>query len=609
MEKTIPIELLAPARNAEFGIHAVNHGADAVYIGASNFGARVAASNPISDIERLVKHAHLYRAKVYATLNTILYDRELAEAEKLIHELYSMGIDGIIIQDMGILELNLPPIPLIASTQTNNTTTEKVLFLEKTGFKRVILARELSLEEIKKIRSSTNVELESFVHGALCVSYSGQCYMSQAICGRSGNRGVCAQPCRSAYDLTDKKGNILIKNKHLLSLKDLNLSEHIAELLEAGITSFKIEGRLKDISYVKNIVAFYRQEIDKILNHKQGFRKSSSGKTNFPFTPDPEKSFNRGFTQYYIYGRKEKNGSFLTQKSLGKRIGKITELSGNWFKADGEELYPQDGICFFDDNQQLSGTLINKAFDLKYYPKDMFGLKAGLEIFRNQDQRFEKLLEKSSNARKIEIKLCLKEWEHGILLEAEDEDLIHAKVEIKTVKAPAEKPEFVKGQMINQLKKLGNTPFTVSAIEIKTDSVYFISTSILNQLRRDLVDKLMLERIKTYRHEEHPFQPNNYPYPEKHLTYKGNVLNHLAQKFYERHGVERIEPAFETLKSFEDKIVMTSKHCIRFQLDACPIHQKSLVRFNEPLFLKDNTHTYKLEFDCNHCEMKVIYVA
>ena len=607
MKNLSSIELLAPAKNAEFGRQAINHGADALYIGAPNFGARASVSNSVSDIEQLTKYAHLYRAKVYVALNTILYDSELPEVKKLIQDLYHINIDGIIVQDMGILEMNLPPIPLIASTQTNNAEIGKVQFLEKVGFKRVILARELSLSEISEISANTSVELESFVHGALCVSYSGQCSMSQAICGRSGNRGVCAQPCRSAYDLVDKNGERIISGKHLLSLKDLNLTTYLENLMDAGITSFKIEGRLKDLAYVKNVVSHYRKEIDTILNKKEGFIKSSSGTTEFHFIPDTEKSFNCGFTNYFIEARKEKTGSFLTQKSLGKKIGTIASLGPNWFTLDGEELINGDGICYFDNNQILIGTAINNVFGRKYYPKNFEGLYVGMELFRNHDQQFEKLVEKEISQRKIEIKLKLKEWEGGLQLECTDEDHNAVDFKIEIEKTPANKPELVKEQIVNQLSKWGNTPFRPVQIDIETESIYFIPTGLLNQMRREIAVLLEYKRIEEYRVEPWHFNPNQEPYPIKHLTYRDNVLNSLAEKFYKRHGVASIEPAFEVTKDIENKTVMTTKHCIRYQLDACPIHQKSQKRFNEPIFLKDNNHTYRLEFDCKKCVMNVIF--
>lgn len=607
MENKQRIELLAPAKNVEFGIQAINQGADATYIGAPSFGARAAASNTISDIERLIRYAHLFRAKVYIALNTILFDNELGEVEKLIHSLYRAGADGLIIQDMGILELNLPPIPLIASTQTNNTTLAKVQFLENIGFKRVILARELSLDEIKEIHRTTTVELESFVHGALCVSYSGQCYMSQTVCGRSGNRGVCAQPCRSAYDLIDSNGEKLVQNKHLLSLKDLNLAENIEEMMDAGITSFKIEGRLKDLTYIKNVVSFYRQAIDRVLLQKKHYQKSSSGSITFHFKADPDKSFNRGFTNYYIHGRKEKTGSFLTPKSLGKRMGVIAETGPNWFSFNSEELSNGDGICFFGKGNSLLGTSVNKTLGTKVFPKDMDGLQVGIEVYRNHDQQFEKQLEKEVCERKIGIELWLNEWEHGFKLKGIDEDVTEAEVTIEAPKELAERIDLAREQTIKQLSKWGDTVFGASKVTIETQSVYFIPASVLNQMRRDLAHQIQEKRISKYQAEQREFRHTSTLYPLEHLTYKENVLNSLAEKFYQRHGVKSIEPAFEKLQSFENRTVMTTKHCIRYQLDACPVHQSSAKRFNEPLYLKDNNHTYRLQFDCKMCVMNVIF--
>lgn len=607
MKNKQSIELLAPAKNVDFGIQAINHGADATYIGAPSFGARAAASNTIADIEKLITHAHLYHARVYIALNTILCNSELTEAEKLIHTLYQAGVDGLIIQDMGILELNLPPIPLIASTQTHNTTVEKVQFLEKVGFKRVILARELSLIEIKDICNNTNVELESFVHGALCVSYSGQCYMSQTVCSRSGNRGVCAQPCRSTYDLIDANGEKIVSNKHLLSLKDLNLSENIEDMLDAGITSFKIEGRLKDLTYIKNVVSYYRQEIDHILLQKTAYQKSASGTITHHFVADPAKSFNRGFTPYFIHGRKEKTGSYLTQKSLGKRIGTISETGSNWFSLlNGEELANGDGICFFGRDNKLVGTSINKVLDTKIFPKDMGELQVGIEVYRNHDQQFKKLLEKEVCQRKIEVKLWLNEYEQGFQLTGIDEDGTEAVVQVASQKVLADRVDLAREQTMKQLSKWGNTVFSSTNITIEKPSVYFIAASVLNQLRRELAEQLKEKRINEYQPERIVFHHTSEPYPTEHVTYKENILNNLAEQFYKRHGVKTMEPAFETLKSFENKTVMTTKHCIRYQMDACPIHQQSTVRFEEPLYLKDNNHMYRLQFDCKACVMNVI---
>ena len=605
--KKIPIELLAPARNVHFGKAAINHGADAVYIGASHFGARSGAGNTISEIEELIRYAHFYRAKVYATLNTILYDNELNDVSKLIKNLYESAIDGIIIQDMGILEMDLPPVRLIASTQTHNNSAEKVSFLENVGFSRIILARELSLHEIQTIRNQTSAELEFFVHGALCVSFSGQCYMSQAICKRSGNRGECAQPCRSVYNLLDKDHNILIKNKHLLSLKDLQLSDYLEHLLDVGITSFKIEGRLKDIAYVKNIVSHYRHKLDKILENRTEYGISSLGKSELSFQPDPARTFNRGYTTYFLNGRTEKIASFLTQKSLGKKIGIITEIEKNWFKIQGEKLFNGDGICFFH-TKGLEGTLINKVEGEKIFPRQMDELYVGLEIYRNHDHEFEKTLDNSNNKRRIEVEIILTELPNGFKLTLVDEDGICAEVSEAIEKIVANKPDAAKEIIICQLEKLGDSQFKSSSVTLQLNFVPFLRTSILNQMRRNAVDRLNENRLQSFFSQIFTHATSNIPYPQKNLTYLGNVSNQLAKKFYERHGIENIESAFELSESSKEREIMTTKHCIRYHLDACPIHQKSIKKLNEPLFLQDNHHKYRLDFDCKLCIMKVILI-
>jgi 23S rRNA 5-hydroxycytidine C2501 synthase len=601
----LPIELLAPARNVDFGKAAINHGADALYIGASHFGARAAAGNSSEEIGELIRYAHVYRARVYATLNTILFDHELDDVRQLIQELYESGIDGIIIQDMGILEFDLPPVQLIASTQTHNNSVEKVLFLEKVGFTRIILARELSLQEIKTIRSQTNAELESFVHGALCVSFSGQCYMSQAICNRSGNRGACAQPCRSVYNLLDKDQNILQKDKHLLSLKDLQLSDYLEDMIDAGISSFKIEGRLKDTGYVKNIVSHYRQKLDFILEHKSGYRKSSSGKPLISFQPDPQRTFNRGYTPLLLNGRTEKIASVLTQKSLGKKIGIITAVGKNWFKIAGEKLSNGDGICFFQA-QGLGGTLVNSVEGDKIFPRQMDGLTDGLEIFRNHDHEFEKILDNSNHLRKIEVEMILTETHTGYRLQMQDEDGVCADMSTDTGKIIADKQDVARESIIQQLGKLGDTKFICRKVSLELSFVPFLRTSVVNHMRRSVAEKLEEIRLHSFDRPVFYHQVSEIPYPQKRVTYLGNVSNRQAQKFYERHGVEKIDPAFELVVPAGEAVVMTTKHCIRYHLDACPIHQKSTKKLNEPLFLQDNHHKYRLDFDCKQCQMNLI---
>ncbi|MDD2279742.1 MAG: U32 family peptidase, partial [Bacteroidales bacterium] len=383
------VELLSPVKNLEVGIAAINHGADAVYIGFKQFGARAAAGNSLVDIERLVKYAHLFNAKVYVTLNTILYDNELDEVQALINTLYLIGVDAIIIQDMGILEMDLPPIALHASTQAHNKSIEKIKFLEQVGISRVVLARELSIADIEQISAKSNIELEVFIHGALCVSYSGQCYLSHAITGRSANRGECAQPCRSTYDLVDEHGNIIAKNKHLISLKDLNQSQNIPALLEAGVTSLKIEGRLKDIDYVKNITAHYRKIIDSVLATDKNYKNASSGKVSLSFMPDPERTFNRGYSTYFANNRGKGLASLNTQKSIGKKLGKVTSSAEGWFEIDGNEVISNnDGLCYFSNDENLIGVKVNNVVGKRIQLNGKEAISIGTTIFRNYDHRF-----------------------------------------------------------------------------------------------------------------------------------------------------------------------------------------------------------------------------
>lgn len=605
------LELLAPAKDLEFGKAAIDHGADAVYIGAPSFSARKAAGNSIQEIEKLINFAHFFDARVYVALNTMLFDHELEEAERIIRQVYNAGADALIIQDMGILEMDLPPLALHASTQTHNASPEKVKFLEKTGFQRVILARELSLQEISAIRHTTHVELEAFVHGALCVSYSGQCYMSQAICQRSGNRGVCSQPCRSTYDLTDKDGKVIVKNKHLLSLKDLNLSDQLEDLVNAGVTSFKIEGRLKDISYIKNITALYRQRLDTFLENKPDYRKSSSGKSMVLFAPDARRTFNRGYTSYHLKGRTEKMASFLTQKSIGTYVGKVLKLGISHFQYAGEDLTNGDGICFFNKNGELAGFNVSGIKGNFITPSSMEELYAGAELYRNLDFTFENQLKKSENLRRIGIHMEFGEIPEGFYISIRDEAQITSRYEINAPKSKAEKPENARLNTKTQLTKLGDTQFYLLSFTDKLSEPYFLSLSELNLFRRQAVEKHYQTRLSAYERTEAKFTPNAEPCPWSVLDYKGNVANAQAIRFYKRHGVSDIEKAFELLPEvqYAQKEVMTTKHCIRYQLDACPVHQRNGNKLPDPLFLRDNHHTYRLAFDCKNCRMNVILVS
>jgi len=603
------IELLAPAKDLESGKAALIYGADAVYIGAPKFGARSAAGNSLNDIKQLIGFAHKFYAKVYVTLNTILHDNELVEAQDLINELYKIGTDALIIQDMGILEMELPPIPIFASTQTNNISWQKIKFLEDTGIQRVILARELSLEQIKEIHSKTTVDLEFFVHGALCVSFSGQCYFSHAIDKGSANRGTCAQPCRSYYSLLDKNGNTLVKNKYLLSLKDMNLSEHINELIDAGISSFKIEGRLKDINYIKNITAYYRKQIDEVLKKKEGFEKSSSGKIVYDFNPDAEKTFNRGYTDYFLNGRTKEIASLDTQKSIGKYIGKVKSVKKNYFIIDSEyPLSNADGICFFDDMGILQGTSIYKIDNDKVYADNIELLKPESFIYRNSDFEFNKQLSSSKTDRKISANIEIDESDEGLIIHAVDEDQNKVQLNEKVEKTIALNSEKATENIMNQFKKSGDSIFKIESVESKLSSSLFFPISVLNDLRRKTLDLLEQERINNYRKQEIRIEKTNHPYPEEILDYKGNVLNQKAIEFYMHHGVKSIDQAFEVQDDFKNKEIMITKHCIKYQMGLCAKYDKPNRKIEEPLYLADNNRKYKLEFDCKQCAMKVIFL-
>jgi len=603
------IELLAPAKNLESGIAAINYGADAVYIGSPKFGARAAAGNSLEDIKALTDYAHKFYSKVYVTLNTIIFDDELEEAQKTIHQLYEIGADAIIIQDMGILEMDLPPIPLFASTQTNNYTADKVKFLENIGIQRVILARELSLNKIKEIKSKTNVDLEFFVHGALCVSYSGQCYFSHAIDKGSANRGACAQACRAYYSLIDSDGNIIVKDKHLLSLKDLNLSNNIHDLLEAGISSFKIEGRLKDIDYVKNITSYYRKKIDEALARKDELKKSSSGKVYVDFTADPEKTFNRGYTDYFVNKRDKDIASPNTQKSIGKKIGKVKSLpeNKNFFILESKEkLNNGDGICFFDNQGRLQGTQVNKTDNNKIFPDNLRNIEVGTEIYRNFNISFTKQLTSSKTERKVIAKISIVETEKGISIQSSDEDNNHVYLEHDIEKTIATNPERAVDNIKKQFAKSGDSIFKIIEVKTEFEQALFFPMSELNSLRRKALELLEIERLKNYPKESFKIEKNDTQYIQEKIDFKENVSNKLSEQFYKRHGVKDIENAFEVQEDLSNKEIMITKHCIKYQMGACEKFEKDPKKLSEPLYLEDNNRKYRLEFDCKNCQMKVL---
>ncbi len=606
------IELLAPARDLACGIAAVNCGADAVYIGAERFGAREQAANSVDDIAALVRHAHPYWVRVYAAVNTILRDDEIPQAVRLIERLYEAGVDGLILQDVGLLECDLPPLPLIASTQMHNHTPERVAFLEKVGFQRAILARELSLEQIRAIRAAAPaIELECFVHGALCVSYSGQCYLSYALgqmaggAGRSGNRGCCAQPCRKFYTLRDARGEVLAKG-HLLSLRDLCLADHLEELIAAGVTAFKIEGRRKDAAYTANTVAFYRQRLDEILSRK-GLRKSSSGTCHLDFVPDLNKTFHRGYTTHFLYGRRERIGSPATPKMVGETVGKVKSIQRREVVVETTlALHSGDGLCFFDRASELRGSVVNAVRGNTIVLEKTDGLRAGMVLYRNRDHVFLSRLERSRAERRIAVSLTLLQTAEGLLLRAEDEDANRAEFALATALEPADKPEQALAAIRRQLEKMGGSIFSCRSLQIEIARVCFVPVSRLNALRRGVLENLAAAREAARPVCRRPFVRSTVPYPEKTLSYLGNVLNRHAEAFYRRHGVEHIEPAAESGLDLRGRRVMVSRYCLLYELGHCDGAKKH-VPPTEPLALVDaEGRRLQLAFRCDRCEMEVV---
>ncbi len=604
------IELLAPAKNTQCGIRAINCGADAVYIAAEQFGARKGVGNPVDDIARLVVYAHRYRAKVYVTINTILTDSELEAARSLIFTLYDIGVDAIIVQDMGLLEIDLPPIALFASTQAHNNLPEKVKFLEDVGFQRAILARELSLDEIQKIRNSTSIELECFVHGALCVSFSGQCYMSYAIGGRSGNRGECAQPCRKKYSLLDNQGKAIVSDKYLISLRELNLSDNIAELINAGITSFKIEGRLRDEAYITNIVSFYRQKIDTVCS-EQKCSRTSVGRSIIDFNPDPAKTFNRGFTTYFLNGRHDEITSPDTPKSIGEPIGTVSITTKNSFVIDSDiQLHNGDGICFFNEKRELTGTKINRVEGNTLYPANMNGILKELMIYRNYDHQFVSHIVKADVKRAIDVAFALG-YENGVLsVSAQDEEGIKIEEKYPVSGDLARNQQSALDTVRKQFAKLGDTEFICRNVDIAMHKIVFIPVGQLNEIRRSIIEKLRIEREKRNVRQEYFISKNNIPYISNVLSFEGNVLNRKAESFYKRHGVEKIEQAAESGVDLHDRKVMTTKLCLKYELGLCRRYKADKITrsVKEPLYLVDETGKhYKLHFDCDACVMEIFF--
>jgi collagenase-like PrtC family protease len=602
------LELLSPARNFETGKAAIDNGADAVYIGGPAFGARSSASNSLRDIENLAQYAHRYWARVYLTLNTILFDNELEDAAILAREAYNAGVDALIIADMAYLEMDIPPIPLIASTQMNNSDIGHIRFLEDAGFMRVILARELTVEQIKNISEKTSIELESFVHGALCVGLSGRCYLSASIGNRSANRGMCAQPCRLAWRLKDADGKMIRDYAYLLSLKDMDRSGWLEPLIDAGVTSFKIEGRLKDTRYVKNITALYRKKLDAIIEGRSDLSRASSGRTTFFFEPDARKTFHRGATPYF-----DNNdiASPQTPKSTGEPLGIVSETGLNWFrfseKTVSSRISNGDGLCFLKGGTDLKGLQVVKVVDGRVQIHAMpEGLVRGALIYRNHDHVFSRQLEADTSSRKIGLTLVFKETAEGFELKGTDEDGISCSVGLDIKKEPARNTETAALSIKKQLSKLGDTHFSLNLIEILSNR-FFLAASQLNALRRELTSKLDEQRMKEYeRPLRKPAPRPDAVYPEECLDYTYNVSNEASKRFYLRHGVKEIEPAFEISRPASTPVVMETRLCLRKELNACP-KQKDHMIFEEPLGIENSGRTYLLSFDCRRCKMMLTH--
>ena len=626
------IELLSPAKNLEVGLAAINHGADAVYIGGPSFGAREKVGNSIEDIERLCNHAAIFGVKVYVTLNTLLFDNELEQARKLAWDCYNAGVDALIVQDMALLMMDMPPIALHASTQCNNTTAEKVKFLEDVGFKQVVLARELSINEIKDIRSKTTVPLEFFVHGALCVSYSGQCYLSHVIGHRSANRGACAQPCRLKWDLEDENGNVLIANRHLLSLRDMNNSKNLEELIDAGITSFKIEGRLKDADYVKNTTAYYRRAIDEIIERCPDLERASRGVSAPSFEPNLEKSFSRGFTDYFAHGRQKNIDAPFTPKSMGEHIGEIIKIDGKRLTVklkEGITLHNGDGLCFLDDNNELQGFNVNGFEGNVILCSKEISSEAKrsreVSLYRNFDIIWQKSVENSTGNRKLPIRLEFSETSDGFKLTSVNEN---TSVYLQCQKDVAKNPEKALETIRTKLSQWGDTKFVVENIDIQLDTVYFIPASVLGEMKRQLVTELELSfRLKRnevkrngeiLHQQKHSGKEDLFAFGEcsrfarvsttlemTRLSYLANVINALARQFYENHGVTHIDDGLEKTMPEGEIVVMTTKHCIRYANGMC---SKEIGKPATPLFISNVHGRFRLDFDCKKCCMKVVNI-
>ncbi|MCD8073000.1 MAG: U32 family peptidase [Alistipes sp.] len=604
-----PLELLIPARNLDAGMAGVDHGADAVYIGGPGFGARSAAANPVGQIAKLVDYAHPYGVKVYAALNTLTYEDELRRAEAQARELISAGVDALIIQDTAFLMMRLRGVAFHASTQMTNTTVEHVRFLGKAGVSRAVLERGLTLDEISRITAGAGIETECFIHGAICVGHSGKCYLSRSMGPRSGNRGVCGQPCRMKWDLTDGEGKITVGGKHLLSVRDLNLSDHIGRLIDAGVVSFKVEGRLKDTEYVKNITAFYRERLDRQIAQREGYTRSSDGSSNYGFTPDPAKSFSRGFTLWTAEGTTAGSGSPDTPKSLGEPVGSVTYTGDGYFRLDDEnhDVRPGDGICFMTGSG-LSGTNVNIVEGSAIYPDKPTLPRPGTQVYRNYDHRFQAALAGSKTRRTIPVEIVYDVRGGSLEVTATDQSGNRAAAVAEGDWEMARDGRKMKATLEGQLAKSGETIFEVTSVSPRREpsQMPFIPLSVVNALRREVLEKLRAVRLEVFARKRQEqigavVRDDYFAYYLSELGGEANVTNSLARKFWTMHGVEKTEPPMELRDSLGGQVVMTTPYCIRRELGRCLKEKKE--NPSGELYLQSGSFRYRLGFDCNTCIM------
>ncbi len=612
------LELLSPARDTDIAREAILHGADAVYIGGPGFGARHNASNSLQDIAKLVPFAHRYGAKVFVTLNTILHDDELEPAQRLITDLYQTGVDALIVQDMGVLELDIPPIELHASTQCDIRSVEKAKFLSDVGFSQIVLARELDLQQIKAIHQATDATIEFFIHGALCVAYSGQCYISHAQTGRSANRGDCSQACRLPYTLKDDQGRVVSYEKHLLSMKDNDQTANLGQLIDAGVRSFKIEGRYKDMSYVKNITAHYRQMLDAIIEDRGDLARSSAGRTEHFFVPSTDKTFHRGSTDYFVNARKADIGAFDSPKFIGLPVGEVLRVGKDHLDVEvTEPLANGDGLNVMIKREIVGfrANMVEKTAENRYrvfpneMPADLHKVKPHTALNRNLDHNWQQALTKTSSERRIAVDIELGGWQEQLILTVTCEDGISVTHTLDGKFDEANNADKALSQLQDGLAKLGQTRYYARDIQVNLPGALFVPNSLLNQLRRETIELLDDARLANY--ERGCRKPVAVPapvYPETHLSFLANVYNAKARAFYHRYGVQLIDAAYEAHEEKGDVPVMITKHCLRFAFNLCPKQAKGSIKSWKatPMQLVHGDEVLTLKFDCRPCEMHVV---